>query len=99
MKTLVNALLLAAVSCVLSAPVALADEMKIEVKTGTAMKNILTEFSGKRVAIRLESGDQLEGTVTQVGNSLVHISKLVGKEYYDAVVSIDKVSAVIVRAR
>jgi hypothetical protein len=34
-----------------------------------------------------------------VGNFLVHISKLSGKEFYDAVVSIDKISAVRMKMR
>ena len=36
---------------------------------------------------------------TMVGNSLAHISKLSGKELYDAVVSIDKISAVRMKMR
>ena len=45
------------------------------------------------------SGDEIEGTVTQVGKTLVHVSRISGKEYYDAVISIDKVSAVRMRVR
>ena len=55
--------------------------------------------TGKRVALRLASGEEIEGTVTIVGNFLVHISKLSGKEFYDAVVSIDKISAVRMKMR
>ena len=51
------------------------------------------------MALRLVSGEELEGTVSVVGNSLVQISRLSGKEFYDAVVSIDKISAVRVRVR
>ena len=99
MRSLVNVLLLVAGSWVISAPAALADEVKIELKASTTMKELLTGLTGKRVAVRLDSGEQVEGTVTSVGNSLAHISKLSGKEYYDAVISLDKVSAIIVRAR
>ena len=53
----------------------------------------------QRLALRLGSGDEIEGTVTQVGKSLVHVSRLSGKEFYDAVISIDKVSAVRIRVR
>jgi len=63
------------------------------------MREVLAEYSGKLVALRLESGEEIEGTVTLVGNSLVHISKLTGKEFYDAIVSIDKISAVRMRTR
>jgi hypothetical protein len=37
--------------------------------------------------------------VTIVGNFLVHISKLSGKEFYDAMVSIDKTSTVRMKMR
>jgi len=99
MKTLANVLLLTAGAWVISVPAALAEEVKIELKASTTMKELLTGLTGKRVAVRLDSGEQVEGTVTSVGNSLAHISKLSGKEYYDAVVSMEKVSAIIVRAR
>ena len=78
---------------------AMADEVKLELKTSTSIKELLAELTGKRVAVRLESGEQIKGTVTMVGNSLAHISKLSGKDLYDAVASIDKVSAVIIKAR
>jgi hypothetical protein len=63
------------------------------------MKDMLTDNTGKRVALRLASGEDIEGTVTTVGNSLVHISRLAGKEFYDAVVSIDKIGAVRMKMR
>lgn len=76
-----------------------AQEAKIEVKAGTTMKDILTDNTGKRVALRLASGEEIEGTVTTVGNNLVHISKLTGKDFYDAVVGIDKIAAVRMKMR
>lgn len=83
----------------LAAPLACAEEMKLELKPGTTMKEVLAEQTGKRVALRLGSGEEIEGTVTSVGNSLAHISRLSGKDFYDAVVSIDQVSAVRIRVR
>jgi len=49
--------------------------------------------------LRLESGEEIEGTVTMVGNALVQISRLAGKDFYDAVVSMDKISAVRMKMR
>jgi len=34
-----------------------------------------------------------------VGDSLVHLTRLAGKDYFDAVVSIDRVSAVVMQMR
>ena len=76
-----------------------AEEVKFTLKANATMRDVLAENSGKRVALRLMSGEEIEGTVTLVGNSLAHISRLAGKDFYDAVVSIDKISAVSIKMR
>ena len=77
----------------------LAQEMKFELNKGYGMKEILASYEGKRVAIRLDGGEELEGVVTTVGDQLVHFSKLSKRDFYDAVVRIEKINAVIIRAR
>lgn len=100
MKELILGSMLATACCfATTATTALAQEAKIELKASTTMKDLLTENTGKRVAIKLVSGEEIGGTVTSVGNSLVHISKLAGKEFYDAAVSIDRISAVSLKVR
>ncbi len=76
-----------------------ADEAVFKLKPNETMRDVISEYSGKVLAIRLESGEEIEGTVSMVGNGLVQISKLTGKEFYDAVVSIDKIVAVRMRTR
>ena len=76
-----------------------AEEAAFTLKASDTMRDVLSQYTGKKVALRIESGDEIEGTVTMVGNSLLHISKLSGKEFYDAVISIDKISAVRMRMR
>ncbi len=76
-----------------------AEEAAFTLKPGEMMRDVLTHFAGKRLALRLESGEEIEGTITTVGNSLVQVSRLSGKEFYDAVVSIDRITAVRMRAR
>jgi prefoldin subunit 5 len=90
-----------AVSCsVMYAPNVFADDQKYELKTAAAtVKDVLAENMGKRVIVRMDTGDNLEGTVSKVGDSLVHISKISGKDFYDAVVRIDKISAVLFKVR
>ena len=41
----------------------------------------------------------VEGTVVAVGTAGVHVGRLVGMDFFDAVVRLDQVAAVIVRAR
>lgn len=50
-------------------------------------------------ALRLVSGEEVEGTVTSVGKELVHVSRLSGKEFYDALISLDKITAIRMRMR
>src|SRR3989338_2376484 len=71
-----------------------ADGVMFEVKASATISDVLQENTGKRAALKLVSGEEVEGTITQVGSSMVHVSRLAGKEFYDAVVSLDKISAV-----
>ncbi len=76
-----------------------AEEAKLDFGAGAGVKEILKDQVGKRVTVRLDAGEDLEGTVTKVGDQLVHISKLSRKDFYDAVVRIDRINAVIVKVR
>ena len=87
------------VICLGFSQIVLAQEMKFELNKGFGMKEILASYEGKRVAIRLDGGEELEGVVTRVGDQLVHFSKLSKRDFYDAVIRIDKINAMIFRAR
>lgn len=83
---------------VLPAPAAFAaGVLKFEPKASTSMREALANLKKERVSLTLESGEQIEGTVTMVGDSIVYITQLSGKVFYDAVVSIDKISAITLR--
>jgi hypothetical protein len=86
-------------TCIGFSQIVLAQEMKFELNKGFAIKEILASYEGKRVAIRLDGGEELEGIVTTIGDQLVHVAKLSKRDFYDAVVRIDKINAVIFRAR
>jgi hypothetical protein len=91
---------LLSVSCMVAAAPSLpAEEAKYELKAASTMKDVLHESLGKRVIVRLESGENLEGTVMKVGDNVVHIAKLSGRDFYDAVVRIDRISAVVFKVR
>lgn len=80
-------------------PAARAEEAKFELKASTSLRDILTERTGKRTTLRMQSGEDIEGTIVLVGNSLVHVSRLAGKDFYDAVIEIDRINAVIMKVR
>ena len=52
---------------------------------------------GQRVELRVEGSEKLTGKVEAVGDKTVHLSALAGQEFFDAVVSIEEITAVIIR--
>lgn len=71
----------------------------LTVKGDDDIESVLKAHNGKRVTVKLNSGDELTGTVGALGNDLVHLRELSGKEFFDAVVDTDEVSAVIIRTK
>lgn len=64
------------------------------------MASVLKRLEGKVVRIRVAgSGDEIVGKLQKVGRELAHVSDLSGREFFDAVVRIDQVSAVAVQVR
>lgn len=64
-----------------------------------SLKDNLASNVGKRVSLVISPGESLEGTIEKVGDHFVLVSKLSGKDYFDALVRIDDVKAVVFRAR
>lgn len=61
---------------------------------------VLKRLEGKHVRLRLAgSGEELSGKLAKVGQELVQLSDLAGREFFDAVVRIDQVAAVVVQTR
>lgn len=59
----------------------------------------LKGFVGKKVYIHLRSGETLAGFVKEVGNHLVHLEKLERKDYFDALIRLEDISAIDTRFR
>jgi hypothetical protein len=96
-KALVYASLLGIV-LVLGPPSLSAQDASLEVNAD-AIKVNLERQMGKRVRLRLVSGQDVEGTVVAVGTAGVHVSRLAGMDFFDAVVRLDQIAAVVVRVR
>ena len=58
---------------------------------------VLARQVGQTVDLRLKSGEKISGKLKAVGGKTVHITALSGQEFYDAVVVIDDISAVVIR--
>lgn len=60
----------------------------------------LKKLEGRVVKIRLAgNGEEITGKVQKVGKDLVHVSDLAGREFFDALVRVDQISAVAVQVR
>jgi hypothetical protein len=64
-----------------------------------SMMQNLNGLMGKTVVISLNNGKNLTGVVKNVGDHLVHLEKLRGKEFYDALVRISDIQAIETRFR
>ena len=91
------ALLLVSTSLAIAAPAALAAELKVAA-TDT-VESVLAAQKGKRVTVRLRSGQETTGTVGTVTPKVVQLSAVAGKEFFDAVAPLDAIEAVFVRTK
>jgi hypothetical protein len=99
MKRFIIAVLLTAGLCFVWISGSFAQEAKFEMNAQFGMKEVLISQAGKRVTVKTDSGETLEGTVTKVGDQLLHMSKLAGKDFYDAVIRLDKITSVVLKVR
>ena len=74
---------------------AFADKLVFE--SGDTATTILKKQTGQKVELRMKSGEKISSKVEAVGAKAVHLSALTGQEFFDAIVNIDDISAVIVR--
>jgi hypothetical protein len=63
------------------------------------LKDNLKTFLGKDVHLLLRSGQTVQGYIKSVGDHFVHLERLAGKDFYDALVRIEDVSAIEARFR
>lgn len=72
-----------------------AEEARPLPPVGESVKVMLDASVGRVVTLQLASGQELGGTVTKVGDHVVHLTRVVGRDFYDAVVVLDRVDAVL----
>lgn len=95
----VGAAVLCIITAVSAAPAADTDQKKLEIRQNDTMTDFLDGLAGTTVEVALRSGSTLTGKLMRVHQNLAVLSELRGKEFYDAVVRIDDISAVTVRMR
>ncbi|MBA4417514.1 MAG: hypothetical protein C0392_06355 [Syntrophus sp. (in: bacteria)] len=64
-----------------------------------SLKDNLKPLVNKDVYVNLRSGKTYQGFIKSVGDHFVHLEKIAGKEYFDALVRVEDISAIEVRFR
>ncbi len=91
-----NSLFFVAAIAVAALPAAAAD---LAVGPNDTVESILAAQKGKKVTVRTRSGQEMTGSVKTVTNRVVQLSAIAGKEFFDAVVPLDAIEAVLVRTK
>ncbi|HJT21632.1 MAG TPA: hypothetical protein VJ746_14235 [Nitrospira sp.] len=76
-----------------------AEEPGLDLNASDIVRHALEQQLGKRVKIKLFSGQDLDGKVQKVGAQAVSLAELGGMDFFDATVRLDQVAAVFVKVR
>ncbi len=71
----------------------------VSYNVNSSMSDNLKALIGKKVYITLGSGKTLAGLVKEVGDHLIHLEKLEGKEFFDALIRIEDIEDIDTRFR
>jgi hypothetical protein len=82
-----------------TAAVAAGEEPTVDLNSPDAIKSVLEQQVGKRVKVKLESSQDLDGKVAKIGSHAVQLAGLTGMEFFDATVKLNEIAAVIVKVR
>lgn len=74
-------------------------QVQVRLQDSDTVGSILKAQVGQNVELRMKSGEKIGGKVDQVTERLAHLSQLSGAEFYDAVVNLEDVAAVVVRTK
>ncbi len=71
----------------------------VSFNANAALADNLNALKGKKVQVSLESGESFTGLIKEVGTQLIHVEKLEGKEFFDALIKVKDISAISTRFR
>ena len=72
---------------------------QLTINNDDTMAKVLAGQKGKKITITLTQGEELSGTVANITDELLQLEQLTGKEFYDAVIPVKSISAVIIRTK
>jgi hypothetical protein len=94
MRPLLTTLSVLSISFLVALP---AQAQELNVTANDTVQTVLAARKGKPVTVRLSGGQELTGTVRETTGKLVVLGGLSGREFFDAVVPLEKIEAVLVR--
>jgi hypothetical protein len=74
-------------------------EGSVELQSNDTMQTVLQRQVGQPVELRMKSGEKVGGKLEKLNEKVVHLTQLTGAEYFEAVVAIDDIAAVVVRTK
>jgi len=80
------------------ATTAFSEENVFQFGKDKSLQTNLLQFKGKTIEVHLKTGGQLTGKLSEIGTQSILLKELRGKEYYDALIVIDDITAVIFKA-
>ncbi|MCK5312173.1 MAG: hypothetical protein KAJ62_08685 [Desulfobacteraceae bacterium] len=66
----------------------------VSYNVNASMLNNIKPLIGKKVYIHLDSGATFSGFVKEIGKHLIHLEKLDRKDFFDALIRIEKIIAI-----
>jgi hypothetical protein len=76
-----------------------ATAQELAVSQSDTVQTVAAAQKGKRITLRLRSGQELTGTVKEATPKLVVLTGIQGREFFDAAVPVEMIEAVLVRNR
>ena len=76
-----------------------ADEASYQIQPTDNLRGILQARVGEQLYIQTRNGSEINGKLEAVGEQVIQVSRIAGRDFYDAVVRIDAVETVIVKVR
>jgi len=76
-----------------------AHAQEVTVSAGDTIQTVLAANKGKRVSVRTSGGQELTGLVRDATGKLVVLGAVTGREYFDAVIPLEKIEAVLLRTK
>ena len=76
-----------------------AQAQEVGITANDTTQSVLAAQKGKRITVRLRSGQEITGTVRDATAKLVVLGAVQGREFFDAVLPIESVEAVLVRTK